>query len=67
MASVAYVFAQDAEALKGQFNINLINVWDTQTSHAVLLSQDPNTFRQGLNVILQIYAGESNVHKREVK
>ena len=57
----------DAAALKGQFNIELGQVWDTQTAHALLEGKDPEAFHKGLNVILQTYAGKSNVNKKEVQ
>jgi exonuclease 3'-5' domain-containing protein 1 len=57
----------DVAALKGQFNIELVNVWDTQTAHAVLNGKPPRTYLMGLNVILQAYAGESNQNKEKVK
>jgi hypothetical protein len=57
----------DAAALKGQFNIELAQVWDTQIAHAILEGKDPKTSQKGLNVILQTYAGKSNVNKKEVQ
>jgi hypothetical protein len=57
----------DAAALKGQFNIELRQVWDTQTAHALLEGKDPDISHKGLNVILQTYAGKSNFNKKEVK
>ena len=57
----------DAAALKGQHDIILTNVWDTQTSHAILKRKDPKSYQRGLNVILQTYAGAINVNKKQVK
>ena len=57
----------DAAALKGQFNIVLTQVWDTQTTHAILMGKEPRSYQQGLNVILKTYAGESNKNKAKVK
>jgi len=57
----------DVAALKGQFNIELGHVWDVQTAHAVLKGKNPRTYLLGLNVILDAYAGESNVAKKKIK
>jgi hypothetical protein len=57
----------DVAALKGQFNIELAYVWDVQIAHAILKGKNPRTFLVGLNVILQAYAGDSNVNKKKVE
>ena len=57
----------DARALKGQFDITMTRVWDTQVSHAILEDKDPTVHHAGLNVILQKYAGAYNGDKTLVR
>ena len=57
----------DARALKGQFDIVLTHVWDTQVAHSILTGKDHTVHLAGLNVILQKYAGAHNEDKKQVK
>lgn len=57
----------DSEALFGQNNITLCNVFDTQIAHAIMEGRDARSFRVGLNVVLELYSSYTNPHKDVVK
>jgi stage III sporulation protein SpoIIIAA len=58
---------QDSQALLYQHNVSLRGVFDTQVAYSAL-DTGPNAHRrQGLNVVLEKYAGTRNDHKGEVK
>ena len=57
----------DSEALFGQNNITLCNVFDTQIAHAIMEGRDARSFRVGLNGVLELYSSYTNPHKYVVK
>jgi hypothetical protein len=57
----------DSEALFGQQNLTLHNVFDTQIAHSIIEGRDTRNSRVGLNVVLEKYCNYRNPHKDAVQ